>query len=138
MEATTKIKFEGKYTESVGRRKRAIARVRLFPGKGKIVINDRELKTYFPLVKLQEVVLLPLTMTGRKESVDVQVKVEGGGISGQADAVALGISRCLVTEDADVKGTLKKEGLMTRDSRRRERKKPGKRSARRSPQWAKR
>ncbi|MEK7105621.1 MAG: 30S ribosomal protein S9 [Patescibacteria group bacterium] len=141
MESATKTNvFEGKYTESVGRRKRAIARVRMFPGqgKGKVLVNDKELAVYFPLLKLQEKVMAPLNTTGRKESFNIQVKVVGGGITGQAEAVRLGISRGLVMEDADLKSSLKKEGFMTRDSRRRERKKPGKRSARRSPQWSKR
>ncbi len=132
------VTFEGKYSEAVGRRKTAIARVRLYPGKGKIVVNGKEMKDYFPLAKLQEKVIAPLTIAGRKESFNISVKAEGGGITGQAEAVRLGISRALLLEDADVKSSLKKEGLMTRDSRRRERKKPGKRSARRSPQWSKR
>lgn len=135
---TTKVKMEGKYTEAVGRRKTAIARVRIFPGKGKVIVNDKELSVYFPLEKLQNVCLAPLVTTGRKEGTDVQVQVVGGGIIGQADAVRLGITRCLIMEEADFKTTLKKEGFTTRDSRRRERKKPGKRSARRSPQWSKR
>lgn len=130
--------FEGKYSEAVGRRKTAIARVRLYPGKGKIIVNKKAMTEYFPLVKLQEKVLSPLNITGRKESFNIEVKAVGGGITGQAEAVRLGISRALLLEDADVKSSLKKEGLMTRDSRRRERKKPGKRSARRSPQWSKR
>ena len=130
--------FEGKYSEAVGRRKTAIARVRLYPGKGKIIVNKKAMTEYFPLVKLQEKVYAPLNITGRKESFDIEVKAVGGGITGQAEAVRLGISRALLLEDADVKSSLKKEGLMTRDSRRRERKKPGKRSARRSPQWSKR
>ena len=134
----TKTTFEGKYSEAVGRRKTAIARVRMYPGKGKIVVNDRDLAVFFPLAKLQEKVYAPLAVAGRKESFDIQVKVLGGGITGQAEAVRLGIARCLLLEDQDLKATLKKNGLTTRDSRKRERKKPGKRSARRSPQWSKR
>ena len=133
-----KAEFEGKYTEAVGRRKTAIARVRMYPGKGQIVINNKELNVFFPLQKLQEKVWTPLTVAGRKESFNVQAKVVGGGITGQAEAVRLGIARCLLLEDQDLKATLKKSGLMSRDSRKRERKKPGKRSARRSPQWSKR
>lgn len=133
-----KAEFEGKYTEAVGRRKTAIARVRLYPGKGQIVINNKKLEVFFPLAKLQEKVWTPLTVAGRKESFNIQAKVVGGGITGQAEAVRLGIARCLLLEDQDLKTALKKSGLMTRDSRKRERKKPGKRSARRSPQWSKR
>lgn len=130
--------FEGKYTESIGRRKQAIARVRMYPGKGRIQINNKNIKEYFPLEQLQKLVFSPLALIGRNESFDISAKVEGGGIKGQAEAIRLGISRCLVMEDQDLKTTLKKSGLMTRDARRRERKKPGKLSARRSPQWSKR
>lgn len=134
----TQATFEGKYSEAVGRRKTAVARVRLYPGKGLIVVNGKEMPIFFPTTKLQEKVLGPLTVAGRNESFNIQVKVQGGGVNGQAEAVRLGIARCLLHEDQDLKTSLKKSGFMTRDARKRERKKPGKRSARRSPQWSKR
>lgn len=132
------LKLEGKYNESIGRRKRAIARVRFYPGKGKIVVNGKEFKNYFPTEKLQNIVLGPLVTVARQESFDIGVQVVGGGSHGQAEAVRMGIARCLLDEDEEMRSTLKKSGFLSRDSRRRERKKPGKRSARRSPQWSKR
>lgn len=128
---------EGKYIESVGRRKTSIARVRLFAGKGEIVVNDRSMEVYFPVAKLRSIVEQPLTVAGLTGA-SVSVKVVGGGIKGQADAIRLGIARCLVKQNEDLRTTLKKDGLLSRDSRRRERKKFGKLSARRSPQWSKR
>lgn len=130
--------FNGKYTEAVGRRKRAIARVRMYPGKGQIIINERAMEAFFGTAKLRETVRQALKTVGRPESFDISIYVVGGGTTGQAEAIRMGIARCLLKEDADIKTTLKKDGLLTRDSRRRERKKPGKLSARRSPQWSKR
>lgn len=127
------------YIETVGRRKEAVARVRLHHGgSGKITINDRELQVYLPVAILQEAVRSPFVQTGTETVFDVTVHVVGGGIHGQADAVRLGIARALVDFNPEFRGSLKKMGFLSRDARVRERKKYGKKSARRSPQWSKR
>lgn len=127
------------YIEAVGRRKEAIARVRLHHGgKGAITINDRELTVYLPVSILQQAVRSPFVQTGTENVFDVTVHVEGGGIHGQADAVRLGIARALVDFNPELRTSLKKLGFLSRDARIRERKKYGKKSARRSPQWSKR
>ena len=122
---------------AVGRRKEAVARVRLVPGDGKIVINKRELDNYFGLETLKMTVRQPLTITNTT-NFDVLVNVRGGGISGQAGAIRHGISRALCKADPELRGTLKKAGLMTRDPRMKERKKYGLKAARRAPQFSKR
>jgi len=133
-ETTTK-----RYTPALGRRKEATAQVRLIPqGSGKITINDRELGAYFTRPDHQILVKAPLVLTGTTESFDITVRVLGGGITGQATSVQLGISRALQIINADFRESLKKSGFLTRDARTRERKKYGKKSARRSPQWSKR
>ncbi len=127
------------YTPGLGRRKEAVAQVRLFTdGSGKITVNEREMKAYFPVFTLQQSVTAPFTATGTEGKFDVSVKVQGGGIHGQADSVRLGIARALIELNPDYRTALKKLGFLTRDARVRERKKYGKKSARRSPQWAKR
>ncbi len=132
-------KFTGKYTQAVGRRKRAIAQVRLFPnGSGEIVINDRDYKDYLPTSILQMVVEAPFKETGNEGKFDVTVRVVGGGISGQADAIRHGISRALTEFNLDYRTSLKKNGFLTRDARKKERKKFGLKGARRKPQWSKR
>jgi len=126
------------YVWGIGRRKKAIARVRIRPGSGKILINKRELAHYFPSPRDQEAVNAPLAaaeMTGRY---DVWANVRGGGPTGQADAVKLGLARALVQAEPHVDGTLREHGLLTRDARIKERKKYGRRGARRGLQWAKR
>lgn len=123
---------------AVGRRKTASARVRVSKGKGSIVVNDKDYKTYFPTLLLQQTVLAPLTATGKENDLDISVKVAGGGSSGQAEAVRHGIARALVKWNEDLKPVLKAEGLMTRDPRAKERKKPGRHKARRGHQWKKR
>jgi len=125
-------------TNSLGRRKNAVARVYLQKGKGNITINNRELKEYFPSEVLISTVMKPLKLTETDKSFDVKVNVNGGGISGQAGAVSLGISRALVEIDENHKPTLKAEGLMTRDPRMVERKKPGQKKARKKFQFSKR
>lgn len=125
-------------TNSLGRRKNAVARVYLQKGKGTITINNRELKEYFPSEVLISTVMKPLKLTETDKSFDVKVNVTGGGISGQAGAVSLGISRALVEIDENHKPTLKAEGLMTRDPRMVERKKPGQKKARKKFQFSKR
>ena len=134
-----KNKISGKYIQTIGRRKRAIAQVRLFEnGSGKIIVNDRDVSEYFPVFSQERAVKLSFVETGTEGAFDVTVKVSGGGMSGQADSVKLGIARALVKRDESVRTSLKKLGLLTRDARKRERKKYGKKSARRAPQWSKR
>lgn len=131
-------KSDDNKARAVGRRKTASARVRITPGKGKIIINDRELTDYFTTKLLQERVFFPLTVVGKEKDMDVSVKVVGGGVHGQADAVCHGIARALVEWNEELKPSLKANNLMTRDSRAKERKKPGLRKARRAHQWRKR
>jgi small subunit ribosomal protein S9 len=123
---------------AIGRRKTSIARVYVKPGKGDIQINDRDLKVYFLSEIHQTMVKQALTVSKLDGQYDVTVNVEGGGIKGQAEAVRLGIARALVEFNAEVKPALRKEGLVTRDSRMVERKKPGRRKARRKFQFSKR
>lgn len=121
-----------------GRRKNAVARVRLLPGDGKVVINNREFSDYFPLETLKLIVKQPLLLTETANRYDVYANVYGGGISGQAGAVRHGIARALLRVDANLRPTLKKAGLLTRDARMKERKKYGLKGARRAPQFSKR
>ncbi len=123
---------------TIGRRKTSIARVYVKPGKGTITINDRELATYFTSEILQITVKQALTLAKADGAYDVNVNVEGGGIKGQAEAIRLGIARALITINNDNRAPLRKEGLLTRDSRMVERKKPGRRKARRKFQFSKR
>jgi small subunit ribosomal protein S9 len=123
---------------TIGRRKKAIARVYLIPGKGNITINDRELKDYFTTEILQYIATQPLNLLGVRETYDVKVNLEGGGFSGQAEALRLGISRALVEVDPENRPKLKQAGFMTRDPREVERKKPGRPKARKRFQFSKR
>lgn len=123
---------------TTGRRKTSIARVYVKPGKGQIMVNDRELTKYFVSEIHQTTVRQALAALKLDGSYDVTVNVEGGGIKGQAEAVRLGISRALIKMNGENKPTLRKEGLVTRDSRMVERKKPGRRKARRRFQFSKR
>ena len=121
-----------------GRRKTAVARVRLATGSGKITVNRRTFENYFPLETLRATVMQPLTVAGALEKFDVRVSVAGGGPNGQADAVRHGISRALIKFDANLRPPLKAEGLLTRDPRMRERKKYGQPGARKRFQFSKR
>lgn len=121
-----------------GRRKTSVARVRLLPGDGKIVVNSKGLDEYFGLETLKVEVRRPLEVTDTLGRFDVIAKVEGGGISGQAGALRHGISRALLEVDPEFRHLLKKEGLLTRDPRMKERKKYGLKKARRAPQFSKR
>ncbi len=121
-----------------GRRKTAIARVRLASGSGKIVINGRPFENYFPVETLRSVATQPLTLTGTADKFDAQITVTGGGPNGQAGAVRHGIARALLTVDANLRPALKAEGLLTRDPRMRERKKYGQPGARKRFQYSKR
>ena len=123
---------------AVGRRKKAIARVRLIPGEGNIVINKRELDNYFGLETLKTVVRQPMTLTETTGRFDVIVNVHGGGYTGQAGAIRHGISRALLQFNEELRPELKKAGFLTRDPRMKERKKYGLKGARRAPQFSKR
>jgi len=123
---------------SLGRRKTSVARVYMKPGNGEIMINGKTLEVYFPSELKRIVVNQALTLCNKVGNFSFEVSVNGGGITGQAEAIRLAIARALVEDSADVKPALRKEGFMTRDSRMVERKKPGRRKARRSFQWVKR
>lgn len=127
------------YYYGTGKRKSAIARVRLIKnGKGELTVNDQEGTKYFALSKLISVINSPLKLTSLTKKFDILVKVNGGGVIAQADAVRHGISRALLAYDEALRSPLKKAGLLTRDSRIKERKKPGLHKARRAPQFSKR
>jgi small subunit ribosomal protein S9 len=121
-----------------GRRKTAVARVRLATGTGKIVVNGRPFENYFPAETLRGVVTQPLTVTGTADKYDAQVTVTGGGPTGQAGAVRHGLARALLTVDGNLRPVLKAEGLLTRDPRMKERKKYGQPGARKRFQYSKR
>ncbi len=123
---------------AVGRRKSAVARVYLKPGNGTITVNHRTLEEYFPLDILQYVVRQPFGVTATEGNFDVTINLVGGGIKGQAEAARLGISRCLIGADEELRGALKKAGFLTRDARVVERKKPGRPGARKRFQFSKR
>ena len=126
------------YTWGTGRRKTAVARVRICEGSGNIVINGRKFEEYFPVIQDQINVMAPLKATETVEKYDIYANVRGGGGTGQSGAVLLGIARALCTEDETLEATLRDVGYMTRDSRIKERKKYGKAGARKSFQFSKR
>ncbi len=133
--------IEGKGTNDIlgtGRRKSSVARVRVRPGQGRIVINKRTLEDYFPREQQRRAVLAPLQQTGKQGEVDIIIRVHGGGGSGQADACKLGIARALKKFDTELEEVLRSSGLLTRDGRMKERKKYGLRGARRGTQFSKR
>ncbi len=132
------VKFKGKYISAVGRRKTSVANVRLYKkGSGGIVVNDKKLSEYFSADKIA-IVKHPLKLTGVLKEIDLSISVKGGGSNGQAEAIRHGITRALILLDENYKGALKAVDLMTRDARKKERKKPGLKKARRAPQWSKR
>ena len=137
MAAKTGIKKKLQYW-GTGRRKKAIARVRLVPGSGTININKRSIEDYFGLDTLKLIINQPLNLTNTAGKYDVFVNVKGGGLTGQAGAIRHGIARALVVADANLKTELKKAGYLTRDPRMKERKKYGLKKARRAPQFSKR
>jgi small subunit ribosomal protein S9 len=129
----------GSLLYALGRRKTAIARVRVIKnGKGLVTVNAKKAETFFPTFELQSIVTGPLKVTGQETAVDVSAQVEGGGVHAQAEAVRLGISRALIQLNPTFRKTLKKLGYLTRDPRAKERKKFGLKRARRAPQWSKR
>ena len=123
---------------ATGKRKTAIARVRIEGGEGKFLVNERNVKEYFSRETCEMVALEPFDLTGTRNQFDVSVNVEGGGIFGQAEAVRHGLSKALLRYNPEFKDVLKKAGFLTRDSRVKERKKYGRRGARRRPQYSKR
>jgi len=127
-----------KQKNAVGRRKEAVTRVFLTKGEGKIMINDKDYKTYFPLVYLQNQVEAPFKSIEATDKFDVVVNAQGGGVKGQAEAVKLGIARALLQVNPEFRPSLKAAGLLKRDPRAVERKKPGKKKARKSFQFSKR
>ena len=130
--------MEGQYYEAVGRRKEASARVRLYSGEGQIVVNDKPANEYFSRDVDLRTIVGPLKMAGLDESFDISVKVSGGGVTGQAGAVQLGVARALLKTDPELRKKLRQQGFLTRDSRAKERKKPGLKRARKAPQYTKR
>lgn len=127
-----------KQKNAIGRRKEAVTRVFLSKGDGKITVNGKDYKTYFPLVYLQNQVEAPLKKLELADKLDITINATGGGVKGQAEAAKLGISRALIEMNAEYRPTLKAAGLLKRDPRSVERKKPGKKKARRSYQFSKR
>jgi len=127
-----------RYYYGTGRRKTAVARVRLYPGTGAIIVNGKPFEEVFVRPLHREAIIQPLRVTSNEGRFTVQAKVEGGGISGWAGALAHGISRALVAADESLKPTLRKFGLLTRDPRMKERKKVGLKRARKAPQYTKR
>jgi len=127
-----------KYIEAIGKRKESIARVRFIKDKPSFIINEKTIDIYFPLENYQKKILEPLKITNLENSFFVSIKVKGGGMTGQAEAIRLGISRCLVKVDKKLKPILRKAGFLTRDSRVVERKKYGLKKARKAAQWSKR
>lgn len=145
-EAETKIKASskedklpsGRYYYANGKRKTSVARVRLYKGTGSIVINDKPIEKFCSVKVHAQVIKFPLKLTGLLDKFNITVRVSGGGPNSQAEAVRHGISRALVTSDETLRHTLKQAGLLTRDPREKERKKPGLHRARRGPQFSKR
>jgi len=133
------LKLKGKYLSAVGRRKTSTAQVRLYKsGFGEIIINDKKFDKYFTEENLRTIVMQPLKLTGQLNQLNFSIIVHGGGRIGQAEAIRHGISRTLIQLNIELRPALKAKGLVTRDARKKERKKPGLKKARRAPQWSKR
>jgi small subunit ribosomal protein S9 len=127
-----------RYYEAVGRRKRAVARVRLYPGDGQIIINDKPLEDFFGRRQDCQSVTAPLSLTGNENRFNLSVLVKGGGITGQSQAIRHGVARALLESDPELRLPLRRAGYLTRDPREKERKKPGLKRARKAPQYTKR
>lgn len=130
--------MEGQYYEGIGRRKASSARVRLYAGEGEAIVNDKPANEYFSRDIDLRTMFAPLKAAGLEGKFDVSVKVQGGGVTGQAGAVSLGVARALLLTDPELRKTLRQNRLLTRDSRAKERKKPGLKKARKAPQYTKR
>ena len=128
----------GPLTQTTGRRKQAVARVRFRPGDGKITINKRAFEEYFTSATHRMVVTDPLRLTNTAESYDIDATIDGGGVSGQANAMRLGIARSLIGVDPELRAALKRAGFLTRNAREKESKKYGLKKARKAPQYSKR
>jgi len=130
----------GKYFYGLGKRKTSIAQVRIYPNAkpSQFLINEKKVEIYFPIGRLVDNMKLPFTATGLTDKFNVTVHVMGGGVNSQSDAVRLGVARALIKFDETLRKSLKDRGLLTRDSRKVERKKAGLKKARKAPQWAKR
>lgn len=127
------------YYEGIGRRKEATARVRIMPGSGTFIVNDKPVKDYFGRTGDFETIIAPLEAAEENQTLlDITVMVKGGGVTGQADAIQLGIARALLLMNPDLRGTLRQGGFLTRDPRVKERKKPGLKRARKAPTYTKR
>lgn len=135
---TDAMTFSGTYFYANGKRKTAVARVRLYKGNGRVVVNGKEAREYFSTDEMINVFLAPLALVNLSKDFDISAVVSGGGIQGQAEALRHGISMALLEFDANLRSLLKPEGYLTRDSRSKERKKPGLHRARRAPQFSKR
>jgi small subunit ribosomal protein S9 len=128
-----------RYYEGVGRRKRATARVRIYPGgEGQILVNEKAVEEYFPRTGDVGQLMMPLELTGMVGKFDVTVQVKGGGVTGQSDATQMGLARALIKYDEELRSILRKTGMLTRDAREKERKKPGLKRARKAPTYTKR
>jgi small subunit ribosomal protein S9 len=125
-------------SQTTGRRKAAVARVRIRPGQGAITVNQRPVEDYFPSATHRQIISEPLRLTTTNETYDIDCTIHGGGVAGQAGALRLGIARALIDVDEELRGALKKAGLLTRDSREKESKKYGLKKARKAPQYSKR
>ncbi|MBU1018342.1 MAG: 30S ribosomal protein S9 [Patescibacteria group bacterium] len=132
------VKFSGKYYYACGKRKTSIARVRLYKGTGKVIINGKDSKDYLPTSDLLEILKSPAKLVKKDKDFDISAKVLGGGSVGQAEAIRHGVAKALLVFDPELRPALKKAGFITRDSRIKERKKYGLKRARKSPQWSKR
>lgn len=138
-EETASKKIMQEYLYAAGKRKTAVARVRLYPkGKGLVTVNEKPMEEYFKLITSKGVISSPLKIAGLTKEFDISVKVSGGGVNAQAEAIRHGISRALLLYNDQLRTSLKKAGFLTRDSRIKERKKPGLKRARRAPQFSKR
>ncbi len=126
------------YFYGTGRRKSSVARVRMYTGSGKITVNDRDIDDYFGLETLKLIVRQPLVLTENLDKFDIVIRVNGGGVSGQAGAIRHGVARALLQYEESLRPALKKAGFLTRDPRMKERKKYGLKAARRAPQFSKR
>jgi small subunit ribosomal protein S9 len=135
---SSKTKLPAPLCQTTGRRKAAVARVRIRPGQGTITINRRSFEDYFSSATHRMVVTEPLRVANRTEGYDIDATIDGGGVSGQAGAMRLGIARSMVELDPELRSTLKKAGLLTRDAREKESKKYGLKKARKAPQYSKR
>lgn len=127
------------YYEGIGRRKQSTARVRIMSGSGQFIVNEKPVEDYFPRVGDLDNILAPINVAGEnRDQLDITVQVKGGGVTGQADSVQLGIARALIKMNPDLRPTLRRGGYLTRDARIKERKKPGLKRARKAPTYTKR